>query len=80
MKRQVLRLLASAFLLFAASATGYATGPITSANNQLRHLFQYVPNPNSPSVKYFYQLGAHIIDSAYFDVQSPLTTNCDTWF
>lgn len=54
--------------------------PITDANNQLRNLFEYVPNPNSPSIKFFYQLGAHIIDSAYFDTQCALPTDCDTWF
>lgn len=80
MKTKIMSLFASVVLLFAASTTGYAIGPITDANNQLRHLFEYVPNPNSPNVKFFYQLGAHIIDSAYFDTQCSLTTDCDTWF
>ena len=80
MKTKFLSLFASAILLFSASTTCLAVGsPISDANDQLRYLFQYVPNPN-PNVKFFYQLGAHIIDSAYFDTQCTLTTNCDTWF
>lgn len=81
MKRNFLSLLAFMFMMLSSSLTCLAApSPITDANNQLRHLFEYIPNPNSPSVKFFYQLGAHIIDSAYFDTQCSLTTDCDTWF
>ena len=81
MKRKILSLLVFMFLMLSSSLTCLATpSPITDANSQLRHLFQYIPNPNSPNVKFFYQLGAHIIDSAYFDTHCPLTTDCDTWF
>ena len=31
-------------------------------------------------MRFLYQLGSHIIDSAYFSTQCTLTTNCDTWF
>ena len=56
-----------------------AIGPITSANQQLRNLFQYTTNP-SPDILFLYELGAHIIDSAFYDRNCTLTTNADIWF
>ena len=81
MKTKMLHLFASVILMLSVSTTCFAVDPkpITSANEQLRHIFEYVVSPD-PDVLFLYQLSAHIIDSAYFDTQCPLTTNCDTWF
>ena len=80
MKKFILKYIVACMLFLCSSFHCYAIdGPITSSNKQLRHLFQYVVNPY-PNVKFFYQLGAHVIDSAYYSTQCSLTTDCDTWF
>ncbi|MBE6324971.1 MAG: T9SS type A sorting domain-containing protein [Bacteroidales bacterium] len=66
-------------LVMLSTTTCFADSPISHANQQLRHMFQYVTNPN-PNVKFLYQMGSHIIDSAYYSTQCTLTTNSDIWF
>lgn len=61
------------------AATASENGPVTEVNLQLRDIFSGLVNPY-PSVNYFYELSAHVIDSAYFDVRCSLPTSCNLWY
>ncbi len=53
-------------------------GSFNQANQELRHLFQYLVNPN-PQVKFFYDLSAHYVDSVFFDDYVTDTSGFQNW-
>lgn len=66
------------FVLMALTARAQAPS-MAFEDAQLRHLFQYAYNTN-PQVKFFYDMAAHFVDSAFFNDYVTDTSNVDNWY
>lgn len=51
-------------------------GPISEANEQLRHIFGQIQHPTN----FLYDRASHVIDDTYYDTLCTLPTNYSTWY
>ena len=58
---------------------GLQAGAIQEANQQLRSIFSGLHSPD-PSVRIFYDMAAHRVDSSFYSIMCMDTTSCDTWY
>ncbi len=73
--KKLLLFLVSIIMIHSANAQN----PVLSLDSQLHHTFQYVTNPD-PFTHYFYDIAAHITDSAFYQANCPDTGNVYNWY
>lgn len=66
-------------LILLPLSIGVQAGAIQEANQQLRSIFGNLQKP-SPTVRIFYDMAAHRVDSSFYSIMCMDTANCDTWY
>jgi hypothetical protein len=77
MKEKVLFIFISTCMLI--TSIHIHAGAIQEANQQLRSIFSNLHRPSS-TVRIFYDMAAHRVDSTFYDIMCADTTSCDTWY